>query len=303
MDQLSATVSTDSHCDLTAIKARIDARLAELLPRDNSGRNQISDAMHEGTLPAGKRVRPILLILAAQDLGHDSRALIDLGCAVEMIHAGSLIVDDMPCMDNASLRRGQPTIHKRFGEDVAVLTTVALLSKAFSVVASLDEVEPGIRAQLVTCLAEAVGMQGLVKGQYEDLHEGAQRRSAKAIATTNELKTGVLFGATLHMAGLIAGASDQQQRALHRFAIELGHAFQLLDDLIDGDPDTGKDAGKDAGKSTLVALLGSEVARKQLARHIALADTCLEEVYGPGGQVSRYMHMLFGKSTALPRSS
>lgn len=299
MDQSCATASSVSHYDPSAIRVRIDARLAELLPHDDSGHNQIGNAMHEGTLSAGKRVRPVLLVLAARELGHDSRALIDLGCAIEMIHAGSLMADDMPCMDNASLRRGQPTIHRRFGEDIALLSTVGLLSKAFSVIAALDAVDTRIRTQLITCLAEAVGTQGLIRGQYEDLREGTRARPAEAIALTNELKTGVLFGATLHMAGLIAGASQAKQDNLRRFAIELGHAFQLLDDLMDGASNTGKDAGKDAGKSTLVALLGSEVARKQLSRHLTQADARLVEVYGPASQVSRYMHQWF--ANALPR--
>lgn len=298
MDQLSAAVSSDSHSAPSTIRARIDARLAELLPHDGSGYNQVSRAMHEGTLPAGKRVRPVLLVLAAQGLGHHSPALIDLGCAIEMVHAGSLIVDDMPCMDNALLRRGQPTIHRRFGEDIAVLSTVALLSRAFSVLASVDSIPYAIRTQLVSCLAEAVGTQGLVRGQYEDLREGAQARSAQAITTTNELKTGVLFGATLHMAGLVAGANEAQQQSLRRFAIELGHAFQLLDDLTDGEPDTGKDAGKDAGKSTLVTLLGTEVTRRQLGRHLAQTDACLADVYGTASPISRYVHQLFAGAPA-----
>lgn len=300
MDQLSAAVSSDSQCDLTAIRARIDARLAELLPPDSSG-NQVGAAMLAGTLPAGKRVRPILLVLAAQDLGHDSPALIDLGCAIEMVHAGSLIVDDMPCMDDAALRRGQPTIHRRFGEDVAILATVALLSKAFHVVAALESVDAAVRAQLVTCLAEAVGTQGLVHGQYQDLRDGTRARSAGDIASTNELKTGMLFSATLQMAGLIAGASETQQSHLRHFAIELGHSFQLLDDLADGEPDTGKDAGKDVGKSTLVSLLGVEVARKQLARHLGQADAWLAEVYGDRSQVSRYVHRFFARVLPPPR--
>lgn len=299
MDQPCATASSVSHFDPSAIRARIDARLAELLLSDDTGHNQIANAMHEGTLPAGKRVRPVLLVLAARELGHDSDALIDLGCAIEMIHAGSLIADDLPCMDNASQRRGQPTIHRRFGEDIAVLSTVGLLAKAFSVVATLGTVDAGIRTQLITCMAEAVGTQGLVRGQYEDLREGARARPAEAIETTNELKTGVLFGATLHMAGLIAGASQAQQVSLRRFAIELGHAFQLLDDLLDGTSNTGKDADKDVGKSTLVATLGAEVARKQLSRHLARADASLAEVYGPASQVSRYVRPLF--ANALPR--
>ncbi len=302
MNQLSAAVSSDHDCSIRTIRARIDARLAEMLAGEDLN-TPVSAAMHRGTLPAGKRVRPILLILAARDLGHDSAALIDLGCAIEMVHAGSLIVDDLPCMDDASLRRGQPTIHRRFGEDVAILATVGLLARAFATVASLEPVDSGVRARLVSCLAEAVGTQGLVRGQYEDLHEGLRARSASAITTTNELKTGVLFSATLHMAGLIAGASEAQQHNLHRFAIELGHSFQLLDDLTDGEPDTGKDANKDLGKSTLVGLLGAEAARQQLVGHLTRADAWLTRVYGADGQVSRYIRSLFAAALPAPQQS
>ncbi|HDZ56917.1 MAG TPA: polyprenyl synthetase family protein [Pseudomonas xinjiangensis] len=293
MDQVSAAYDDAGLYGLAAVRAEIDRRLAEVLPPDSQGKNRIGDAMREGTLAAGKRVRPTLLILAARGLGCESPALIDLGCAVEMIHAGSLIVDDMPCMDNANVRRGQPTIHRRFGEDVAVLTAVALLTKAFSLVSSLAEVPPDLRAQLVSKLADAVGMQGLVKGQYEDLHDGAHPRSAEEIAATNELKTGVLFGATLHMAALIAEATEAQRELLEGFAFELGHAFQLLDDLMDGTQLQDKDCGKDEGKSTLVALLGPDAVKKQLATHLEKADLYLAELYGPEQLISRFMHRLF----------
>jgi geranylgeranyl diphosphate synthase, type II len=293
MDSLTVAAEDSSLQELRSIRDAVDRRLDEWLPQDPAGRDQVGNAMRESALPAGKRVRPLLLVLAARGLGCNSPSVIDLGCAVEMVHASSLIIDDLPCMDDASLRRGRPTIHRRYGEDVAVLAAIALLTQAFSLVSSLPDVSPALRAQLVNELAEAIGMQGLVRGQYKDLREGTQQRSAQDIAATNDLKTGVLFGATLSMAALIAGATDNQRRALATFALELGQAFQLLDDLRDGAHDTGKDPLKDEGKSTLVALLGPEGARKQLSRHLAQADASLAVVYGPNQTISRFMHRFF----------
>ncbi|WP_150299692.1 polyprenyl synthetase family protein [Pseudomonas profundi] len=298
MDSLSVAAEESGLQDLHSIREAVDRRLGEWLPADPNGGDQVANAMRGSVLPAGKRVRPLLLVLAAQGLGSSSPSLIDLGCAVEMVHASSLIIDDMPCMDDAQLRRGRPTIHREYGEDVAVLAAIALLTKAFSLVSSLPDVSAALRAQLVTELANAVGMQGLVHGQYKDLREGATQRSAEDIATTNDLKTGVLFAATLNMAALVAGATEPQQRTLADFAQELGQAFQLLDDLRDGAPDTGKDPLKDEGKSTLVALLGPDAARKQLLRHIAQADASLAAIYGPNQTISRFMHKLFDQALA-----
>lgn len=298
MDPLSVAAEESGLQDLHSIREAVDRRLSEWLPADPTGRDQVGNAMRDSALPAGKRVRPLLLVLAARGLGSSSPSLIDLGCAVEMVHASSLIIDDMPCMDDAQVRRGRPTIHREYGEDVAVLAAIALLTKAFSLVSSLPDVSAALRAQLVTELANAVGMQGLVHGQYKDLREGATQRSAQDIATTNDLKTGVLFGATLNMAARVAGAAETQRRTLEKFARELGQAFQLLDDLRDGAPDTGKDPLQDEGKSTLVTLLGPEAARKQLMRHIAQADASLAAVYGADQAVSRFMHKLFDQALA-----
>ncbi|QJD58912.1 polyprenyl synthetase family protein [Pseudomonas sp. gcc21] len=298
MDSLSVAVEASGLQNVHSIREAVDQRLGEWLPLDATGRDQVANAMRGSVLPAGKRVRPLLLVMAAQGLGCSSPSLIDLGCAVEMVHASSLIIDDMPCMDDAQVRRGRPTIHREYGEDVAVLAAIALLTKAFSLVSSLPNVSAALRAQLVTELANAVGMQGLVHGQYKDLREGATQRSAQDIATTNELKTGVLFGAALNMAALVADATDTQRQSLTKFAQELGQAFQLLDDLRDGATDTGKDPLQDEGKSTLVTLLGPDAARKQLLRHITQADASLTAVYGPNQAVSRFMHKLFDQALA-----
>lgn len=295
----AATLETDFTDRLAAVREAIDQRLAQLLPEAGNERDLVAMAMRDSTLAPGKRVRPILLVLAANGLGNGTAQAVDLGCAVEMIHAASLVLDDMPCMDNALLRRGRQTVHVRFGEDVAILTAVALLSRAFGVVATIRDLRPEVRTQLVEILANTVGMKGLVCGQLKDLRDGTQARSAEEIALTNELKTGVLFGAVMDMAWLISDAPDPVRPALQGFAIELGQAFQLYDDLQDDSLDTAKDPGKDEGKSTLVALYGREKVRERLHAHLSKADRCLQEVYGGDQAISGFVAAIFARAASL----
>ncbi|GGJ89381.1 polyprenyl synthetase family protein [Pseudomonas matsuisoli] len=293
---MTTLVSAVAAPDLVgSLRHTLNKRLEEVLPSPADDRDLVCLAMRESTLAPGKRIRPMLMILAARDLGYDGSELFDLGCAVEMIHSASLILDDMPCMDNAALRRGRPTIHRHFGEDVAVLAAVALLSHAFRVVASLPNVAPPLRNRLVASLADVVGTQGLVRGQYKDLREGNGARRAEDIIDTNELKTGVLFGTALEIAGLVAGASDEVRQSLRNFAVELGQAFQLYDDLQDrrDSSSTGKDTCKDDGKSTLLALLGTDEVRRRLHAHMNAANAELTHVYGPGNTISQYLGTLF----------
>lgn len=283
--------------ELAAIRLEFEERMAQLLPDSGNGSDLLSMAMRAGTLGAGKRMRPLLLMLVARDLGCSSPALVDIACAVEMVHAASLILDDLPCMDDASLRRGQPTIHVQFGEDVAILSSVALLSRAFGVLASAPGVPPAVRARLVAKLSETVGTAGLVRGQFEDLRAGAQR-SEQEIATTNELKTGVLLGASVDMAAILAETDDCVAQSLRAFALAAGHAFQIRDDFQD-DPamdtgETGKDTGKDLGKATLVNALGAEEAKKRLARHLDEADRNLTDAIGSKQRTRRFVDALFG---------
>lgn len=281
---------------LEDVRAAIEQRLDQLLPSSSDERDLVALAMRDSTLAPGKRMRPILLILAAQGLGHGGDQALDLGCAVELIHAASLVLDDMPCMDNARLRRGQPTVHLKFGEDVAILAAVALLSRAFGVVAGISDLAPAIRTQLVEVMANTVGMQGLVKGQFKDLREGQQTRAPEEIALTNNLKTGVLFSAIMDMAWLISDAKASARPILQSFALELGQAFQMYDDLRDHCPDSNKDQGQDDGKSTFVALYGEQKVREQLKAHLMSAESCLEEVYGPSRMITGYMRMIFEKA-------
>jgi len=292
--------------ELAAIRHEFEERIAQLLPDSANGNDTLAAAMRAGTLGAGKRMRPLLLMLVARDLGCASPALTDIACAVEMVHAASLILDDMPCMDNAMLRRGQPTVHVQYGEDVAILASVALLSRAFGVLATAPGVAPPVRARLVAKLAETVGTQGLVRGQFEDLRAGGQR-SEQDIATTNELKTGVLLGVSVDMAAILAETDECVAQSLRAFALAAGHAFQIRDDFLD-DPvvgsslagnESGKDTGKDLGKATLTNVLGFEEARKRLAGYLDDADRHLADAIGARQHTRRFVGTLFGQGAGF----
>lgn len=277
---------------LSALRAQVNQKLDQWLPQ-SPPQDLIGTAMRNGTLAPGKRIRPLLLLLALEDLRPDlhTDSALDLACALEMVHAASLFLDDMPCMDNAELRRGQPTIHRQYGEDVAVLGAVALLSQAFSVAASPADIPAPTRNQLVRLLSQATGAQGLVRGQYHDLREGQRARPLEAITHTNRLKTCPLFTAAVEFAALLAEASGSRMHSLSGFATELGMAFQLLDDLADGlsPQQIGKDAGKDAGKSTVVALLGPEAARQHAEEHLARAEQHLIDAGISDGQLAQLL--------------
>lgn len=284
--------------ELDALRQELEERIAHLLADNSDQADLLALAMRAGALGAGKRMRPLLLMLVARDLGCVTPGLIDVACAVEMVHAASLILDDMPCMDDAKLRRGKPTIHVQFGEDVAILASIGLLSRAFCVLAAAHDIPPAVRAQLVATLAETVGAQGLAKGQFLDLRGG--QRSASEIATTNELKTGVLLGATVDMAAIIAQSDDRVAQSLRAFALATGQAFQLRDDFQDlaGNDSaiTGKDTGKDLGKSTFINTMGADEARRRLAGHLQDAERYLVDALGPRQRTRRFMRSMFAQA-------
>ncbi len=286
--------------ELLQLQQTLQAHLEHLLPAGQQS-DRVRAAMRAGTLAQGKRIRPLLLMLAARDMGCEltQNGILDLACAVEMVHAASLILDDIPSMDNAQMRRGRPTIHREFGENVAILAAVALLSRAFEVIAIAPDLPAMHKSEAIAELSAAVGLQGLVQGQFQDLHDGAQSRSPEAIALTNELKTSVLFRATLQMAAIAANASPQVRQRLSFFAQDLGQAFQLLDDLTDGCKHTGKDVDQDQGKSTLVQMLGADNAERRLRDHLLSADAHLACACHRGIATRQYMHALFNQQLAM----
>ncbi|RYG10379.1 MAG: polyprenyl synthetase family protein [Burkholderiales bacterium] len=269
-----------------ALRASIDSHLNQLLPRADHPDSRVAAAMRYGVLAPGKRIRPLLMLLTAQDLGQDHHRLMPAACALEMIHAASLFIDDMPCMDDAQLRRGQPTVHIKYGQDVAVLASIGLLSLALRTVASSPLLPSAVRAEMTAVLAQATEL--LVAGQYRDLHE-QESPSAQAVGAINLQKTGSLFSAAFDMAALGASASGETRRHLHHAALELGQAFQLCDDLDDAEKDAasiGKDCGQDANKTTLVTLLGLQGARQKLAEHLDALDAHLSQALCQDSQVA-----------------
>ena len=287
----------DPRDELAGMRQELEDRIAFLLA-DGEHRghaDMLSLAMRAGALSAGKRMRPLLLMLVARDLGCASPAVIDVACAVELVHAASLMLDDMPCMDNAMLRRGKPAVHVQYGEDVTILASIALLSRAFSILASIQDVAPLTRTRLVNRLAETIGAQGLVRGQFMDLRGGAH--SVAEIAATNELKTGVLLGVAVDMAAILAQTEDSVGDALRAFALAAGQAFQIRDDFQDGADSslTGKDTGKDEGKSTFVNALGRDEARRRLSAHLMEADRHLGAALKGRQRTRSFVRALFSQ--------
>jgi geranylgeranyl diphosphate synthase type II len=256
----------------------VDLRLREILPGAGSGSTLLSDAVREACLGRGKRVRPLLAMLSAAHFGGRDQAALDFGCALELVHTASLILDDLPCMDDAEMRRGRPTLHRRFGEDTAVLSAIGLLNQAYAVIAADVELPAETRLALNLLLSECVGFDGLVTGQIRDLRDPEHLRDEAALTSLNHQKTSVLFVAALVGGALIAGADRGAQMAARTFASRLGLAFQLFDDLQDSTSTLeamGKDACQDADRVTFVTLWGVERTRAAIGETLSAAVAAL----------------------------
>ena len=284
MDSSPTPIRTPIHGDapdLAAIKAArasIETRLADIIPSAQTWPMQLHAAQRHALLSPGKRFRPLLCVFVAKGAGFDGAAATDVGCVSEMVHAASLILDDLPCMDDAALRRNQPTTHIAFDESTAILTATALLNRAFGVLAQLQNVSAERRIELVDLLSYAVGSKGLIAGQIADLSNTDTNASVAEIERLNTLKTGALFDFAIEGAAIIAGASASQRGALKDFSHHLGLAFQLLDDVKDtvmSDAQAEKSVGRDTGKATILALTGSEAAMERLSGYITSAKDAL----------------------------
>lgn len=263
----------------------VDLRLRQVLPPADSAPRPLTDAVREVCLGPGKRVRPRLAMLSAAHFGGCETAALDFGCALELIHAASLVVDDLPCMDDAAMRRGKPAVHRRFGEDTAVLSAIGLLNHAYGVIASDSKVDIGTRLALIALLSETVGFHGLVSGQFRDLRDPEALRDEAALTSLNYQKTGVLFAAAVVGGAMIAGADQAAQARARLFANRLGLAFQLWDDLQDS-VSTSEAMGKDVRKDnrvTFVMLWGERRTRAAIAQTIDEALASLDDRSCPLG--------------------
>ena len=251
---------------LQRTRALLEKSLHTAVPAAATKPATIHRAMRYSLLAGGKRLRPLLCCAASEACGGNVRVALPAACAVEMIHAYSLIHDDLPCMDNDDLRRGKPTSHKRFGEGVAILAGDALLTEAFAVLAAAKPLALYTASDLVTELARAAGSRGLIAGQVADLEAEGRQPSEPALYFIHAAKTGMLLRASLKLGAMCAGGTKAQVAALDRFGFALGLALQIQDDILDATQSAqklGKTAGKDAaaGKMTFPSLFGLEKSR------------------------------------------
>ncbi|MFK7850187.1 MAG: polyprenyl synthetase family protein [Akkermansiaceae bacterium] len=262
--------------------AEVEEALEKFLPEEGQGPESIHKAMRYCVLGGGKRLRPILCFAAAEACGGKRAEALSAACGVELIHAYSLVHDDLPCMDDDDLRRGRPTCHKVFGEGMGVLCGDALLTHAFGVVAKAKPNERYSVGDMVAELAEAGGSEKLIGGQVLDLEGEGKRLGIEDLIRIHEGKTAALLSASLRLGAMSAGASPEQMKALSVFGRSLGLAFQVIDDILDVTQTTenlGKTAGKDeaASKATYPSVLGLEKSKFEAERLTkeALESLCI----------------------------
>lgn len=253
---------------------RIESRLSDLAPPETRSPERLSKSIRYSLLSPGKRTRALLTVLTGHYWGVDAADAIVPACAVEMVHAASLALDDLPVMDDASLRRGRPTGHRIFGDDTVILAAVALMNDAFGQVARCHDLPESVRLDIVGYLSAAIGPEGLVAGQEMDLHSATQASLPEEVELIHARKTGALFAACTKIGARVAGLTDGRLRDMAEFGMCLGLAFQTYDDLADvrSDEETaGKDVNNDGNKPTLVSILGPQEAERLADRHIERA--------------------------------
>ena len=269
---------------LREARLRVDDALGRFVPGVAPGAAadcppRLAEAMRYSLLGGGKRLRPVLCLLAAEACGGDPEAAIPAACALEMVHTYSLIHDDLPSMDDDDLRRGRPTCHRAFDEATAVLAGDGLLTLAFEIVARHTR-PAGAALACVIALAEGSGPIGMVAGQMADLEaEGRDDPTVAALEAIHRRKTGALLRASLKMGGIVAGASEPVLQALIQYGHAVGLAFQIVDDLLDVEGDEaklGKRVNKDSGLGKwtypgLLGVAGSRARAKALAEEAAAA--------------------------------
>ena len=246
-----------------------DAALGKLLVVPPGLESRVYQAMRYSALAPGKRLRPFLVLASAHLFGVAHRCALQVAAAIEMVHAYSMIHDDLPAMDNSDLRRGRPTCHKQFDDATAILAGDGLLTTAFEVLADSDtHGDPAVRCELVAALAGAAGAAGMVGGQMIDLIAEHQTLDIGAITRLQRMKTGALIAFACEAGAILAKAPHELRTALRGYAHDLGLAYQIADDLLDVEgsaAETGKPVGADiaAGKATFVSILGVTRARAQ----------------------------------------
>lgn len=271
------------------LRRLVDEALAARIPSAVGCPADLAAAIRHSLLSPGKRLRPMLVLMASRACGGTDQAALPAACAVEMVHAYSLAHDDLPAMDNDDLRRGRPTCHKKFGEAMAILAGDALLAMAFGVLAA--EVRPRqTAADCCRVLAAAAGASQLVGGQADDMLGRMTAGPIEALESIHRRKTGAIISVSLTLGAMTAAASEEQLQPLETYGRALGLAFQITDDLLDAcghDDAMGKRPRKDQdrGKATFPGLIGIEASRRRAEALIGQALAAIEPLGSRGNEL------------------
>jgi len=275
--------STDTRLEdvLARVREEVEARLPSLLTGlEPDPIDPLPAASREALLSPGKRLRPALVFLSGDLFGAPHARLLDPACALEMVHAASLALDDLPCMDDATTRRGRPALHVAHGEDLAILAAVTLLSRAFGLLAETALSARGVAASaaldLIARLSEASGLDGLASGQALDLRTPQSAATFERLETIHARKTGALFVASAEFGAVLGGARERELAAVRSYAKNVGLAFQIVDDLLEGEPSarTGKESRRPPTPS-FARHVGTEGARRLVGELTEHAVTVL----------------------------
>lgn len=266
-------------------KKLIDERMLNFLPQGKAYPVSIHEAMRYSLLAGGKRLRPVLVMAAAEAVGGNRHSILPFAIAAELIHTYTLIHDDLPALDNDDLRRGKPTNHKVFGEAVAILAGDALLTQAFIIMtraAGMETVPPELILRATHEMAGALGSTGMIGGQVVDLESEGKKINPETLEYIHIYKTGFLIRACIRCGGILGQATEEQVSSLSRFGSHIGLAFQIIDDILDviGDQEKlGKDIGSDLNKdkATYPALYGLEESRSKAEDLIKESLDCLKK--------------------------
>ncbi len=282
-------------------KILIEEFLDKNLPQENLKPEILHKAMRYAVLGGGKKLRSLLAVSACEAVGGTVDNALQAGCAVELIHSYSLIHDDLPCMDDDDLRRGKPTCHKQFGETIALLAGDALLTLAFEWASLAKISNPSRSSEITSALAEFAGHCGMVGGQVVDIEATGTIPSVETLQFIHQHKTADLIAAAVVIGGIAGDASKKQVELLRQFGVNLGLAFQYIDDILDCTETSegiGKTAGKDivAGKITAVSVFGIEKAKKIAKKYKTEAVNTLIDAGWETSNLSEIADFVTGRS-------
>jgi geranylgeranyl diphosphate synthase type II len=290
-----ASSAPDHLATFSRYRDAIDHRLSELAPVTGASAPRLRRSVRYSLLNGGKRVRPLATLLTVEALGGNHEDALNAACAIEMVHCASLIIDDLPCMDDATQRRGQRANHLVHGEDIAILGAITLISEAFGAITRADSLDAQVQASLISSLSDAIGFDGLCAGQERDLRDISDASDTLALEQLQQQKTGALFVLCFEAGARIAGLSEAEIAPLRLFGHHAGQAFQILDDLLDtlGNAEsTGKDHAQDKGKQTYAAIMSVADAEQRAHQEIAAALQSLVHTSADPRPFSAFLELL-----------